>query len=144
MGKQKKTTEEKKGWISKQTAEELRHNYEVSEKAIGRELRKEPSNHGKELIKGYVISKEEIEKLLNTKDSVAIRLYHGLNKNGGKELLVYPVKSDGKDCEDLIFSIYKKCPPYCYVISPPNGGFDLDDPLIFPREDFPANGLLEG
>ena len=44
-------------------AKSFRDNYVVSEKAKGREIKKKPTGHGKDLIKGYVIPKNDILNL---------------------------------------------------------------------------------
>ena len=98
-------------------AKSFRDNYVVSEKAKGREIKKKPTGHGKDLIKGYVIPKNDILNLLKHDNVAGIRAYHGLNQDGGKELILYPFDEDGNDIDNIVWAPIKKCPPYCYRIT---------------------------
>jgi len=91
------------GLIDEQTAEDLKGNYKKS------------FAPGEPNVIAHFYGKDKIQQLLDTRESVGIRIYHGLDKDGNQELVLYAVRSDGKDIvpEAIILDTSKRCPPYC-------------------------------
>lgn len=109
--------------ISKEQAKGWRENYVVSEKALGREDEKADYSNGNYLVKGYILPRADIEVLLENNEIAGFTAYHGLNENGGKELILCPYNNDGFEIGDIIWAPLAKCPPYCYRIFMPDGEF---------------------
>jgi len=95
---------------NEKTAEDWRKKYEAHEIARG---------CGNRVIKAHFFGKKLIKKLLEPDHVMGIRIYHGLNDDEEKVLLLYAVDEDGNDLvqtispEVNILDFGWRCPPYC-------------------------------
>ena len=65
-------------------------------------------------IKGGLFWKENVQKLLDQSDCVALRYYYGNDDKGLPTIVLVGVTSDGKDITDGIILEYAwPCPPFC-------------------------------
>ena len=103
------------GPVSRKTAKEWINNYYESESA---------KETGKTVIKAHFFGKEKIQKLLDEKDCVGIRIYYGLDDKGDQILLLVGANGEMEDilpadmtseAEDgpMILDDSFPCPPYC-------------------------------
>lgn len=75
---------------------------------------------GKTVIKGHFFGRDKIMQLLNEKDAVGIRVYHGVNDNGDYTVMLVAARSDWSDIlpdsepgGPIILDDSANCPPYC-------------------------------
>lgn len=61
-----------------------------------------------------------LEKLLNQEGCVGIRMYYGINDEGGKELVLVGVNAEGNDLQELVADLSVPCPKICSEKNPLN------------------------
>jgi hypothetical protein len=65
-------------------------------------------------IKGGMLWKEAIERVINQPGCVALRYYYGMKDSGAPTLVLVGVDSDGKDIvRGVLADQVWPCPPYC-------------------------------
>lgn len=67
-----------------------------------------------EVARSHFFGREILERMLAQDTCVGIRMYHGLNKENKKELILVGVNADGNDLEEgIIADRSSVCPPDC-------------------------------
>lgn len=65
-------------------------------------------------VRSHFFGREILEKMLAQENAVGIRMYHGLNNEGGSELVLVSVDAEGNDQEEGIIADRSSiCPPDC-------------------------------
>jgi hypothetical protein len=65
-------------------------------------------------IKGGMLWKEAIQRVINQPDCVALRYYYGLKDSGVPTLVFVGVNTEGKDIiPGVLADLVWPCPPYC-------------------------------
>jgi hypothetical protein len=69
-------------------------------------------------VNSHLVLRINITQLMAQKDTVDIRVYHGVDSEGLNKLMLVGVDANGNDLIDesnghFIFDFNKPCPPYC-------------------------------
>lgn len=62
---------------------------------------------------GHFYGKEKISALLNQTDCVGIRIYHGIDDDGQKNLILVGTNANGDDLTNIVVERGSPCPPTC-------------------------------
>lgn len=57
--------------------------------------------------------RDKVLELLEQSGCMGIRVYHGLNKEGERELIFVGADADGEDMLDMVLDLSPKCPNNC-------------------------------
>ena len=69
-----------------------------------------------ETVKAHFFGRNILQQILDQENCVGIRMYYGLDENGGKQLVLVGVDPAGQDMEaGLIADRSRVCPPDCTV-----------------------------
>ncbi len=67
-----------------------------------------------ETVKAHLFGRDILRQILDQENCVGIRMYHGLDDTGGKQLVLIGVDADGQDMEaSIVADKSRVCPPDC-------------------------------
>jgi len=72
-------------------------------------------------IKGHYIGKNLIKTISSQEECMGIRIYHGLNVDGSREVILVGVNEDGNDMLEIIVDRSSPCPNMCSKPNALNG-----------------------
>ena len=72
-------------------------------------------------VKAHFFGRDILQNILDQENCVGIRMYYGLDENGGRQLVLVGVDQAGQDMENgLVADRSRVCPPDC-IVSTLNG-----------------------
>ena len=71
-------------------------------------------------ILAHFFGNDKLKQLMLQEGAVGIRMYHGIDENGRKQLVLVAADADQNDILDLVLDLNHPCPNWCSSSNPLN------------------------